>query len=760
MQENYSSPDFEQKYTYPGTDLGAVWSPEAVFFRLWAPTAEKVSLRLFAGGTPGISDEIGHFPMARDVQGTWTVSLPGDHNGEYYTYLVTHDGTTKECCDPYAKATGVNGQRAMILDMASTDPEGWDQDSCVYRSAPITDHVIYEVHVRDLTVHPSSGITNKGKYLGLCEKGTSLPSGMATGLDHILDLGVTHVQLQPVYDFGSVDEVRELENQYNWGYDPVNYNVPEGSFSTDPFNGHTRIRELKTLIHTLHKNGLGVYMDVVYNHVFDRDTFCFNIAVPGYFSRGASNGSGCGNDTASERSMVRKYIIDSLYHWVKEYHIDGFRFDLAGLIDTQTIREAMDTIHQTHPYVQFYGEGWHMDSLVTKQETKMTEQTNSRLLPEFGFFNDTFRDLLRGSVFEHKEKGYLTGKTGMKNALRSCFMGLTPWACSPSQNINYISCHDNHTLFDRLSLSLPRASREDIARRCRLGAAFTLLSQGVPFLLAGEEMLRSKPSEDGGFDENSYRSPDSVNSIKWSDLDQPLFKDQFAYYKGLIRFRKAHDFLRLTDRGAVTETIKAIPCADPHTLIFCAQEDCEKAVIIFNNGTRESSYTLPEGRWELYIDGSRSGTAPLSTAEGTVSIPPCSAMVFLQAKASATVDVVAAMIRKDDRILICQRPANKARGLLWEFPGGKVEAGEAPEAALARECEEELGIHINVHQKIAQIEHEYPDIRIRLALYDCGTDATEIAPREHEKVHWVRPDEIREYPLSPADRILCNDIKP
>jgi len=632
MQEHYSSPEFEMKFTYSGNDLGLTLVGDTAYFRIWAPCASSVLLRVYESGDKTRDDLIIQVPMQADVRGTWTASLPMTMEGHYYDYLVTNGDVALSCCDPYAKAVGVNGHRAMILDMRSTDPEGWPEDRCIYTATPMTDQVIYEVHIRDLTVHPSSGIRNKGKFLGLCEKATALPSGKATGLDHILELGITHVQLQPIYDFGSVDEAGDLNTQYNWGYDPVNYNAPEGSFATDPFCGKTRVKELKKLIQTLHSNGLGVYMDVVYNHVYDRDSFCFNMAVPGYFSRPGSNGSGCGNDTASERSMVRKFIVDSLYHWVREYHIDGFRFDLAGLIDTDTIREAIRTIHTTHPNIRFYGEGWCMESLTTRPGVPMTDQTHSDILPEFGFFNDSFRDLLRGSVFFHKEKGYLTGKTGIKNPLRNVFMGMTPWAGSPGQSINYISCHDNHTLFDRLSLSLPKASKVDIARRCRAGAAFTMLSQGVPFLLAGEELLRSKPLEDGGFDENSYRSPDSINAIRWDDLDEPLHAQTLEYYKGLIRFRKAHSLLRLQDRKTILSCVRPMTSPNAHTLIFHLKNDTEKMVVIFNLGDRSTYVDLPSGSWELYIDGDTAGTKCIRTETGQVSVAPCSAMVFAQAR--------------------------------------------------------------------------------------------------------------------------------
>ena len=437
------------------------------------------------------------------------------------------------------------------------------------------------------------------------------------------------MQLLPVFDFGSVDESRPDVRRYNWGYDPMNYNVPEGSYSTDPFHGEVRVAEMKQMVKALHDNGLSVVMDVVYNHVYWAEDFCFNRIVPGYFSRPDSNGSACGNDTASERSMVRKYIVDSLCYWAEEYHIDGFRFDLVGLIDTQTIREAMAAVHAAHPNVLFYGEGWSMDTKLTRPGVSLATQSSSGDLPGFGFFNDSIRDLLRGSVFYPRELGYVTGALPDGDALRSCFMGVTPWARTPGQSINYVSCHDNHTLFDRLAMALPGASREELIRRSNLAAAFCILSQGVPFFQAGEEMLRSKPKGLGKFDGNSYRSPDSVNALRWGNLEKPEYRQTLRYYQGLIAFRKAHPCLRLTRREDIFAAITPISCDNPHTLAFRIRGDQERMLVIFHADTESSRYSLPEGLWQLFIDGDRAGTEPLGTYSENLRIPPLSAMVLV-----------------------------------------------------------------------------------------------------------------------------------
>lgn len=638
MPNVYSTKEFEEAYTYTGNDLGASWTREQTTFRVWAPTAASVNVNLYKSGDPTASDLLEQVSMTQDVNGTWVAVKTGDLNGTYYTYEVDVDGAVVEACDPYARTTGVNGKRAMVLDLDSTDPEGWENDTDPHAGNRITDAVLYELHLRDLSMDENSGITNKGKYLGLVETGTTNADGIPTGLDHIKDLGITHIHLLPVYDYGSVDESKLDTPQFNWGYDPVNYNVPEGSYSTDPYHGEVRVREFKEMVKGLHDNGISVVMDVVYNHVHSASEFCFNRIVPQYFSRvnenGAySSGSGCGNDTASERSMVQKYIVDSVLYWVEEYHIDGFRFDLVGLLDTETINAVVAAVHAEHPNVIFYGEGWTMSTQLTKQGYTLTTQVNSGETPEFAFFSDTIRDALKGNVFSDTEPGYVSGNGVNSGTIADCFQAISNWSRNPSQTVNYASCHDNMTLFDRLTNSTPNGNVEDRIRMNNLAAAVYMTSQGIPFIHAGEEMLRSKPRTDGTFDSNSYSSSDAVNSLKWDTLSQPEYQQVFAYYQGLIAFRKAHPALRLATQEEVSTYVNKLSGAPVTTNAFliaagAGGEEYDIAVI-FNPKSDEAVVSLPDGTWSVYVDGEKAGTETLNIVEGEVAVAPISALVLV-----------------------------------------------------------------------------------------------------------------------------------
>lgn len=636
----YSTEEFEAEYTYDGNDLGATWTKDATTFRVWAPTAQAAKVNLYKGGSTSNNNLIESIEMTADVNGTWVATKEGDLNGTFYTYTVTINGKNVEACDPYAKATGVNGQRAMVVDLDSTDPEGWDKDTNPNADLAITDAVIYELHIRDLGTDENSGIKNVGKFLSLTEHGTTTPGGKKTGIDHIKDLGITHLHILPMYDYGSVNEM-DSADQFNWGYDPVNYNVPEGSYSTDAYDGAVRINEAKQMVQSLHKDGISVIMDVVYNHVYSGDEYCFNKIVPGYFSRISddghySSGSGCGNDTASERSMVKKYIVESVLYWATEYHIDGFRFDLVGLIDTETINAIIEEVHAVRPDVIFYGEGWTMDTKVTKEGYDMCTQTNSQMVPKFAFFNDTIRDALKGSVFESTDKGYVQGQSGYADTLADCFIGLARWCKSPSQTINYASCHDNNTLYDRLQASRKDASTEDLIKMNNLTAAIYITSQGVPFVHAGEEMLRTKVNEDGTFNHNSYNSSDEVNSIKWGTLEDSVYQDVVNYYKGLIAFRKAHSALRMQTAEEVAANITKVKDLADEVLGFQINasavegETAESMLVFFNPNTEATEITLPEGKWNVYINGEDAGTEVLTTVSGTVTVDAISAMVLVQ----------------------------------------------------------------------------------------------------------------------------------
>ena len=636
----YSSAEFEAEFTYGGDDLGATWTAEQTSFRVWAPTASDVRINLYTTGNPDANDLFEQIKMEPDVNGTWVAVKAGDLNGVYYTYEVTVDGETRTACDPYARTTGVNGHRAMIIDLDATDPEGWDTEVDPHYGNSFVVAVFYELHVRDLSIDENSGITNKGKFLGIVESGTTNAQGVPTGLDYIKSLGITHLHLLPSYDYASVDETNP-DAAFNWGYDPVNYNVPEGSYSTDPYNGEVRVKEMKQMIKSLHDNGISVVLDVVYNHVFDAESYCFNRIVPGYFSRRTnegvySNGSACGNDTASERAMVKKYIVDSVKYWADEYHMDGFRFDLAGLIDTETINACIEEVHKTHPNVIFYGEGWTMGTQVTKEGYTMTTQVNSQLVPGFSFFSDTVRDSIRGTNSNASKPGFVAGGGGYTSAIRDTFMGKATWCKSPTQTDNYASCHDGYTLYDRLTLSMPatNSSFQDIKRANNLAAAIVLTSQGVPFFQAGEEMLRSKPLPEGGFEHNSYKSPDSINSIKWENLTNPLYSDVPEYYAGLIAFRKAHPALRMQTAEEVAEHITMLPGLE-FNVVAChisagANGEANEIIAVFNPRANDTVVKLPEGEWTVYVNADKAGTEPLATVTGEVSVETVSACLLVK----------------------------------------------------------------------------------------------------------------------------------
>ena len=639
LTEYYSSADFEDAFTYTGDDLGATWTPEATCFRVWAPTATAVVLNLYTSGTAGTDDCIDRIPMTADANGTWTTEVEGDQNGVYYTYSVEVNGVVNEACDPYARATGVNGKRAMVIDLDSTDPEGWENDKDPHYDGSIVDAIIYELHVRDLSSDASSGIKNTGKFLGLIETGTTNSQGQPTGLDHIKSLNITHLHLLPSYDYGSVDESTLELNDFNWGYDPVNYNVPEGSYSTDPYNGEVRVKEFKQMVQGLHNNGISVVMDVVYNHVYNAEEFCFNKIVPQFFSRVSkygfySNGSYCGNDTASERAMVKKYIVDSVTYWADEYHIDGFRFDLAGLIDTETMNAVIEAVHKTHPNVIFYCEGWKMTTYPTKSGYEMTTCQNSTKVPGMAFFHEGVRDAIRGPNSNNSQTGYLGNGGGFASKIWSTFTATMSWCKSPTQTINYASCHDGYTLYDRITMSTPKLTEEQRIRMNNLSAAIILTSQGVPFIHAGEELLRTKVLEDGKFDHNSYDSPDSVNSFKWDDLNDETYRTVRDYYAGLAAFRQAHPALRMTTAEEIAQHITVRKDMEGNVTAFeiarGANGEDNSFMVIFNPGKENINVELPAGEWDVYVSGQTAGTEVLDTISGTASVEAISALVLVQ----------------------------------------------------------------------------------------------------------------------------------
>ena len=630
----YASDKFAEEFTYDGNDLGADWTKEKTTFRVWAPTAEAVSVNLYTSGTKGTEDLIQSVAMTEGEKGVWSVTVDGDLNGKYYTYSVKVDGETVEAIDPYARTAGVNGERGMVIDLSKTNPsDGWSETS--YNSKNYTDAILYELHVRDFSIDDSSGVKDawQGKFLGLTQTGTKTPGGNTTGLDYLKDLGITHLHLLPIYDYASVKEDKLNVAQYNWGYDPQNYNIPEGSYSTDPYNGEVRVQEMKQMVDTLHESDINVVMDVVYNHVYDAETFSFNQIVPGYFSRVSSNTSGCGNDTASEREMVRKYIVDSVVYWHEEYHIDGFRFDLVGLLDVDTINQIVEEVHACHSDVVFYGEGWDMDGTNKEPGTQMAKQGNASKTPGFAYFSDSMRNLLGGD--NGKSKGFASGADGKEETLVTNSMAKPGWTTNPTQVVQYASCHDNYTLADKIILSTGKTALDaEVAKMNNLAAASYMTAQGIPFIHAGEEMLREKLYESGKREENSYNKGDAVNHIEWSNLDKAAYAENSAYYKGLIEFRKAHPALRYSTAAEVADNVQKVTASGKIVTMLIdgngAKDRGEKddILVILNANNAAKTVNLPEGTWTINVKGNKAGTESLGTAEGSVSVEAISALIL------------------------------------------------------------------------------------------------------------------------------------
>ncbi len=642
LPDYFSSAEFEDAYTYTGDDLGATIVNGSTQFRVWAPTAEKVELNIYAEGNGGNPEQT--VEMNKDEKGTWLLVANGNLSGKYYTYNAYFDGkTNKDIVDPYAKSVGVNGKRGMILDLDSTNPDGWDSDER-HTYENLTDMQIYEVHVRDFSVSDNSGISeaNKGKYLAFTERGTTLNNEgvIPTGVDHLVDLGVTSVHILPSYDYGSVDETKLDKAQYNWGYDPVNYNAPEGSYSTDPYHGEVRVNEYKQMVKGLHDAGLGVIMDVVYNHTYNT-SYCFNQLVPGYFYRPGQNTSGCGNDVASERSMVSKFIVDSVRYWADEYHLDGFRFDLMGILDVDTMNAVRAALDEIDPTIVIYGEGWNMGSVPTKN-VKMANYLNAADTPGIAYFSDTIRDMVKGSVFDATEKGYANGESKHYKAIVNTVQYTKKWCPSPTQIINYADCHDNLTLWDKINSSNGDDSEEDRIRQNNLAAAIIQTAQGIPFMMSGEEFLRTKTKADGTFEHNSYASPDSVNELDYSRLD--TYSQVYDYYKGLIAFRKAHPALRMTSAEDVESTFTSLvdTNAEKGVAVYSIKggvngEEAEEIVVVYNPLSTDTVVTLPEGEWDVYVnDEKASADTVLDTVSGTVTVPRISAMVLVKGYTSDT----------------------------------------------------------------------------------------------------------------------------
>lgn len=503
------------------------YTPEVTNFTLWAPTADEVRLMLFDTGDSGHAYET--VSMVADKEGTWTAKVEKDLIGKFYTFNVKiKDKWMGDTPGINAKAVGVNGKRAAIIDMNATDPEGWAADKRPALASP-ADAIIYEMHHRDFSIDPSSGIQHKGKFLALTEEGTLSPEQLATGIDHLKELGVTHVHLLPSYDYASVDETRLDENKYNWGYDPQNYNVPDGSYSTDPYDPSVRIKEFKQMVQALHKAGIRVVLDVVYNHTFNTAESNFERTVPGYFYRQMPDGSfadasACGNETASNRPMMRKYMIESVLHWINEYHLDGFRFDLMGIHDIATMNEIRKAATAVDPSIIIYGEGWAAKA-PQMPEDSLAMKANTYRMPGIAAFSDEMRDGLRGPFNDNHQGAFLAGVPGGEESIKFGIVGAikhpqvdndlvnyskASWAEQPTQMVSYVSCHDDMCLVDRLNASVPGITPQELIKLDKLAQTAVFTSQGIPFIYAGEEVMRDKKGV-----HNSYQSPDSINAIDW-----------------------------------------------------------------------------------------------------------------------------------------------------------------------------------------------------------------------------------------------------
>ena len=634
MESNYfESKEFNEKYNYDG-ELGVIYSKNSSEFKLWAPLAEQVELVLYGKDYNALESNKTIIKMNKENRGVWRARINEDLSGEYYNYLVRNNGKTYESVDPYAKAVSINGEKSMVIDMESTNPKGWSNDKKPILN-DVTDSIIYEAHIRDLTKDEASGVITelRGKYIGAVLENSKIKgTSITTGLDHLKELGITHIHLLPVFDYGSIDERYDSPDNYNWGYDPQNYNVPEGSYSTNPYEGAVRISEFKEMVYKFHQAGIRVVMDMVYNHTYNLES-PLNLTVPGYYYRKDkygcySNGSGCGNETASERYMFRKYMIDSVLYWAKEYHIDGFRFDLMGLHDLETMRIIRNELNKVDKSIIMYGEGWTCyDTPLNINESAVKNNICKFDDLQIAAFSDDARDSIKGSVFLKESLGFVNGGDNYEESIKYTICASTKhdeiglskvvysksfWANEPYQTITYDSAHDNNTLFDKLRMSCKDENEEELLKMNKLAAAIILTSQGISFLHEGEEFARVKENLQGEIIENSYNSSDYTNELKW--LRKQRYIDLFNYYKGLIKLRKEYKAFRMNSNKEIQNNIsfmaKGNEFKDEHMVgYFINIEDYNdsysKIAVIFNANKYNVEVDLNEGEWNVLVDGEK-----------------------------------------------------------------------------------------------------------------------------------------------------------
>lgn len=639
------------KSAYSGNDLGASYSKKATTFKVWSPNAASVRVNIFEHGSDNEGDAGSIMSRAMSLDkttGVWSVTINGDLLNKYYTYSVTHGKTTKETADVYAKACGVNGQRSMVVDLSTTNPEGWENDKHVLVQNQ-TDASVWEISVADFSSSESSGVSeaNRGKYLAFTEEGTTVngvQGASSTCVDYLKKLGVKYVQIMPFYDFGSVDESKNIMDQYNWGYDPVNYNCPEGSYSTNPKKGEVRIKECKQMIQSLHNAGIGVIMDVVYNHTYTSDSW-LQRTVPNYYYRmnndgTFSNGSGCSNDTASEHLMFRKYMIDSVTYWASEYHIDGFRFDLMGLHDVTTmnsIRTALDNLYAdgSGSQILMYGEAWDMATNCDEGTVLASQKNLKQLSDRIGAFDDTIRDAIKGSTGGTDGAFVQEGsrRANLKTGIAGQSDTTTGWANVPSQCVTYASCHDNLCLYDKLVGSVYgadgkyRKRYEDLVAMNKLSAAIVITSQGIPFSLGGEEFCRSK---DG--DENSYASSRKENMLDWENVD--LYSDVIEYYRGLYKIRDA--FAAFSDSTAATANsltyLSDVPKGVTGYTINNTESGKWSQMCVIFNGSDSAQNVTAKGDWVVLADNKTAGLRNIKNVTNSVKVEAHSAVIMVDTK--------------------------------------------------------------------------------------------------------------------------------
>jgi len=635
---------YDEYPVYAGNDLELNFSEAETWFRIWSPMAGAAEVRLYERNEDTIPWEV--LKMKRAENGTWTARYKGNLHHRFYTFRTRHfDHWLAETPGIYVKATGVNGQKGFICNPREADPEGWENDrGPVVKS--FSDIILYELHVRDMSIHANSGIQNKGLYKGLTERGTTNNWGQSTGLDHIIELGVTHVHLLPVFDFRTIDETRPEDNTYNWGYDPQNFNVPEGSYASNPHDPLVRIREFKEMVMAFHNAGIGVIMDVVYNHTGETENSNFNLLAPGYYYRHTpeghwSNSSGCGNETASEREMMRRYIIESVKYWVTEYHIDGFRFDLMGIHDIETMNQIRAALNEINPSILIYGEGW-LAGDSPLPENQRAVKAHAHRMPGIAVFSDDLRDAVKGPWYNEHETGFVGNVQGLEESIKFGVVGSiqhpgidyskvnyakAPYAADPTQCINYVSCHDNHTLWDKIKLTVEGADEAERIRLNKLSNAIVLTAQGIPFLHNGVEMMRSKKNV-----ENSYKSPDSINQIDWNW--KYIYKSAVKYHQDLIRLRKEHPAFRMQTAAQVQENLEFLnlstPCVVAYTINGEPLGDAWKRILVAYNGNRkESRIAIPQGKWKIFVNGDRFLDAGLPHSGGNSLVLPASSAMIL-----------------------------------------------------------------------------------------------------------------------------------